>query len=550
MFVQIVNFVEKLYTCVLSRKLMEMYSFHVCIRCGGIENQQKAHSQMFHSKIKVIRQTHEDFDKSTSKQFSKTTDDFHRLESAVIDLSIKVDDQTSRLERLFSLHQKMLNRMDLIENTQKSHNTQIDKIHSLMKGVTENNARNDAEIMLHKHITEASIANLKDDITDVQNVSKDCSKKLQAVLSNQTQGQTAVSNLTKDFKNKISHIESWLNTTAPKPPSPKLLVVLALKFEDRAVEKHCEDPAHMFSVSMSTELAKDIATCAHWLVYHIVEATDVDVLTRIMKGPQDVSTVYDASDPSNSLDPITPHEPTGGNKYTKSSKLTHEEFCSTTRESMLLRYLEKFQKQLSQSRDEVGAIRKEARAMFTKRFIDSLDLSLQKHDVIVLNTSSAMGRNPGHVTGRPHDSSSGPPACMACDRPLRMRTTSRSIGELYDKLLLSGKKSSEVKREVLRNQIISPQNRPTSPLHSYRCESDHNNGAVKSKPTFSDSNFESSQPRFMTGGSNNHHFNGDANHDYQYTNTPPDDEGTGRKGKNSFLFLFLLSVFIFFLDCC
>ena len=462
-----------------------------------------------------------------------SSEEVRRLESSVTDLNLKVDQQAVRLERLFALHQKMLDRIDSIEITQRSHDAAITKVTTDITGISEKSLRNGGEIMLHKQLTESSIAAIKEDIKDMTYASKDCSEKLQGVLSNQSQGHSAVSAITNDFKHKISNIESWLNTTAPKPPSPKLLVSLAIKFEDRAVEKHCKDPAHLFSVSMSTELAKDIATCAHWLVHHIVEATDVDVLTRIMKGPQEVATVFDQTDPINSLDPITPHDTSGGgsNKHTKASHLTHEEFCTTTRESMLLRYLEKFQKQLRQSRDDVGVIRKEARSLFLKRFIDALDLCLQKHDVIVLNTASAMGRNPGHVTGRPTNDSNGPAACVACDRPLRMRTTSRSIGELYERVLLSGKKSSELKREVLRNQIVSPSNRPSSPVHNYRLEGGvKHNGAEKIMPSYSEDNFES---RVMTHNSNNNFDNSNNNHNYNSHSSdfhPADGMGTGRPG--------------------
>lgn len=444
---------------------------------------------------------------------------------AVYDLTMKVDDQTNRLERLFSLHQKMLNRIDTIEVTQKKHDAQMEAVNSAMSMVSEKNAKNDAEMMLLKHMTEKSMIDLKDEFVEVKSMSADASRKLQAVLSNQSQEHTTVVNLSKDLKSKISGIESWLNTTAPKPPSPKVLVALALKFEDRAVEKHCQDPAHTFTVSMSTELAKDIATCAHWLVYHIVEATDVDVLTRIMKGPQDIATVYDNNDPSNALDSLSSarlDQVQSKQKSRKNGTLTHEEFCATTRESMLLRYLEAFQKQLNQSRDEVGIVRKEARSMFLKRFIDALDLSLQKQDAIVLTTPSALGRNPGHATGRSSDNS-GPAACMACDRPLRMRTTTRSIGELYEKLLLSGKKSSEVKREVMRNQILTPQNAPTSPHHNYRFESDCD-PLDKNKPTYNMNghNYDST----LGGGSNR---NNQDIEDFQRMNTV-DEEGQGRKG--------------------
>lgn len=476
-----------------------------------------------------------------------TSEEVKRLESSVFELTFRVEEQSSRLERLFSLHQKMLDRIDAVETTQKAHEKHLAEIDTQITTIGDKNIHNEAEIMLHKKMTETSITTLKEDIHEIQYISKDCSEKMQAVLSNQSHGNTAVSNLTKDFKHKISNIESWLNTTAPKPPSPKLLVTLALKFEDRAVEKHCKDPAHMFSVSMSTELAKDIATCAHWLVYHIVEATDVDVLTRIMKGPQEVATVFDQADPINSLHPPDPQDrpasASGAPKpNTKASHLTHEEFCATTRESMLLRYLESFQKQLNQSRDEVGLIRKEARSLFLKRFIDSLDLSLQKHDVIVLKTASAMGRNPGHVTGRPNNDVSGPPACVACDRPLRMRTTTRSIGELYEKLLLSGKKSSELKREVLRNQITtSPQNHPTSPVHNYKFDVEVNKRRTgeKHQPIYSDDKIESNN-------SHNYNYNTSSN-DFNQEN---EYDGMGSRRPGGIRTLYILILISLYLQLC
>ena len=430
-----------------------------------VERKLKSQTNILNNKIWEIQRGHKGFEESIEKRLTATNDEVRRLGSDVHELAASVESQSSRLERLFSLHQKMLDRIDSIEKTQKSHESEMAKLHKKMTTISETNARNDAEIMLQKHMTESSFDKVREEIIDIKTDAKDCSTKLQAVLSNQSQNHSSLSNLTKDFKNKLSSFETWLNTTAPKPPSPNLLASLALKFEDRAVEKHSQDPANTFAVSMSTELAKDIATCSHWIVHHIVEATDVDVLTRIIKGSQDVTTVYDQTDPSNMLDNITSNEPYTTIKYSKSAKLTHEEFCVTTRESKLLRYLEKFQKILSQSREDVGLIRKEARSLFLRRFIDSLDLSLQKHDAIVLRTVSAMGRNQSENTGSA--------ACMACDRPLKMRTTSRSVGELFDKFLLSGKKTSDVKREVMRQRIIeSADHGPESRAYKYDVEED------------------------------------------------------------------------------
>jgi hypothetical protein len=97
-----------------------------------------------------------------------------------------------------------------------------------------------------------------------------------------------------------------------------------------------------------------------------------------------------------------------------------------------------------------------------------------------------------------------------------MRTTTRSIGELYDKLLISGKKSSEVKREVLRNQIVTPQNRPTSPLHSYKFESDRHSDEA-TRPTYTNDLCDER----VSGDNNNHSNNKNA----------IEDSGHVRKGE-------------------
>lgn len=97
----------------------------------------------------------------------------------------------------------------------------------------------------------------------------------------------------------------------------------------------------------------------------------------------------------------------------------------------------------------MGAVRKEARLTFLRRFIESLELALSKLDAIVIGTSSSLGRsNTGGIT-------SSSASCIACDRPLRMRITSTPLHKLQSKIIQNQELSPKTKRKRLQNQVQS-----------------------------------------------------------------------------------------------
>lgn len=63
------------------------------------------------------------------------------------------------------------------------------------------------------------------------------------------------------------------------------------------------------------------------------------------------------------------------------------------------------------------------------KFVDSVDIVLSRLDSIVLEAPSALGRNYDISGGRDQSG-----ACIACDRPLRMRVTKNRTVKLKDRL--------------------------------------------------------------------------------------------------------------------
>lgn len=74
-------------------------------------------------------------------------------------------------------------------------------------------------------------------------------------------------------------------------------------------------------------------------------------------------------------------------------------------------------------------MRNEARIIFLQRFVDAVDMALSKLDTITLSAPSSLGRNQSNVSGKNNNRGSVP-ACMACDRPLRLRMTSKPLGRI------------------------------------------------------------------------------------------------------------------------
>lgn len=353
--------------------------------------------------------------------------DLRSIRDSISGLNDKMDAQTERLDRLFALHGTLLQQVNHIQEVQ---NKEVEKLKNLDNKVSKLEARCNQtfeEFEIDRNQLEDNCKYLDGEISSFRQKSKEVLVELGNVLDSQSRHQQDSRELQQDIMLKLDQFKSWMKQTAPLPPTPLELVSICALYEDTANDLFVKGKDYL---SMPRDISYDVARCAHALAVHVASTVDHDILGHVMLGSKSLS--------------IKTTSPDGDDEIVE---VTHEDYSNLARENMLLRYFDDVQREFDKQRPDSGKIKYEARAIFVKRFIDALDLALLKLDTIVLSASSAFGRNQNSISGRPGASNQSS-SCIACDRPLKMRTTSKTVSHASIQNRLLKQINSQLKESV------------------------------------------------------------------------------------------------------
>ncbi len=152
------------------------------------------------------------------------------------------------------------------------------------------------------------------------------------------------------------------------------------------------------------------------------------------------------------------------------------------------------------SHSGIGHARKEARAVFHRRFLSTLDLAMSKHDSTVMTAPSTFGNRPAQQPGG---------SCMACDRPLRMRYRSRPLVYLHSQEALLDGAAAQMSKGAKQQRAFSKMQTGTSSSSNLAGTGGDISGIVPESPG-PRSRPGSAAPTKSVGGSGTKDFHGAA----------------------------------------
>jgi hypothetical protein len=78
-----------------------------------------------------------------------------------------------------------------------------------------------------------SMVHLNSEIQANKLTQKQILKRLEEVLQTQVNGTSDVKSIAHDITRRMDKLESWMNTTAPLPPTPLEVATVCVSYEDK-----------------------------------------------------------------------------------------------------------------------------------------------------------------------------------------------------------------------------------------------------------------------------------------------------------------------------
>jgi hypothetical protein len=336
----------------------------------------------------------------------------------------------NKLKSIMILQGELIERVSNVEKKQQSLTDDMKHVTKIADDVSlTSNIMNDSIASVENKLS-ANIKNIESDINALRESTSEADIFIAEV--------SGIAHLNKDniisnnslLSERLRNLQDYVQHHVPIPPSATELVQLCLRYETK-VEQSIHEGA--LSHDFPPQLSNIVAKFAQRLAANISHNADMMVLNSIIVGPRKLPPKSDKEGPIAGSKPgdLKPSSSANGNgngslevtadigdgspeddAYAMREELVqkfHEEFC------ILLENNKLQGKTSSKSRIE-------ARTIFHRRFLLSLDLALSKHDSTVMSVPSSFGNRPASQTGG---------TCVACDRPLRIRYRAKPMTYLH-----------------------------------------------------------------------------------------------------------------------
>jgi hypothetical protein len=92
-----------------------------------------------------------------------------------------------------------------------------------------------------------SMVHLNSEIQANKVAQKQVFVRLEEVLKSQVNGTSDIKSIAHDIARRMDKLESWMNTTAPLPPTPLEIAAICVEFEDKVSQDYNSAPLTLVS---------------------------------------------------------------------------------------------------------------------------------------------------------------------------------------------------------------------------------------------------------------------------------------------------------------
>ena len=235
-------------------------------------------------------------------------------------------------------------------------------------------------------------------------------KRLDAEVSDlfkAAQANTAQQSYQRDqLVDSVLQINKHVTATSPLPPTPTQLARVIEMFEEQVIA------SPNFSMAISGEVAASIAELSYRLATCFSDNSDMFTLFTVVNANKS-GVRMDAA--VSERPPLVLSESSGGAVIPTDDK-----------EDMCVSFVRETWQAMEAPKTDSFSIREEARKHIMRKFLLCLELSLSKLETIVVEAPSSLSRTPST------------PSCLACDRPLKLKSAINIPGILSMKMKNSG----------------------------------------------------------------------------------------------------------------
>jgi len=344
------------------------------------------------SKVADLQSAHSAFAESTASAQSLHNEQLNSLS----DRNDLLDERLKQLEsRLIRADEHI---RSLEEDRAKSDQA-ISSLQRQMKASERRHEASDAKIQSIVHRFAMENAELRQRLETAEKDNEALSEQLQST-------QATLEKQRSSTQNALDRIRDVLDAHGIRKPKLIKMIQLCALYEMTAKEKnYVVSIDTVFDGNDAANLPGNIAAFAHDYALWIAYQADHEVLHRAVARTQ-----------SNQQDLVYADDDLGPRRL---------ELLEGLKSNLCLA--------LEAVHPDAGLLKLEARSRFVKRLMEATDSALSKHDQIVVETNSRIGKL--------RSSKKSVPVCVACDRPLRSRRRANGdgVGETGDQEARQGR---------------------------------------------------------------------------------------------------------------
>ena len=355
-------------------------------RQDGFEGRVQSTMQEMSKKIPAIQSKVDDLQSSHTAHVEKTSA-AEKLQAQQLDILLERNDLLD--ERLGQLESRLTRADEHIRSLEEDKARSNEVIDSLLRRLKASEQRHDgADSKMQSMVRRFAEENteLRQRLEIAENDNRALSEELQSTQSTFDKHRART-------QNSLNGIRAVLDAHGMRKPKLVKMIQLCVLYEKTAKEKnYVVSIDTVFDGNDPADLPGNIAAFAHDYALWIAYQADHEVLQRAISRSQ--SNQHDLAYADDDLGP------------------RRLELLEGLKSDLCLA--------LEAVHPDAGLLKLEARSRFINRLMEATDSALSKHDQIVIETNSRIGKL--------RSSSKSVPVCVACDRPLRSRRRANGDG--------------------------------------------------------------------------------------------------------------------------
>jgi hypothetical protein len=419
-------------------------------RMDGLEKRATNESNMTQSRLDNLEMLHSQRLRARAAEQGELQTRLQVMEERLAALESGKADHEKKLRSALTLQGELIDTFSRLEKTQKSLKKDVhaarevaDEALAMGKGVRTDASTNHTSLVDRVFVVDEML-------TSVNHYVKESTERLTTLEGVSGAAERKIDNVNETLSTRVKHIQDYVATHVMAPPSAGELVALCHGYEHKV---DSSQSTGSMSTAFPPQLALQLARYAQRLAGHIAHTADIAVLNVMVVGPQPAPPRSGEVPPKAGLEVprsggLEPRSAMEVNAHMGSGAPEDDAFAM--REELLQSFHEEFMASLAagdkDNRVALGYARTEARAVFHRRFLSTLDLAMSKHDSTVMTAPSTFGNRPANPPGG---------SCVACDRPLRMRYRARPLTYLTSQQALFDAAGEQLKGDTTHQSAYS-----------------------------------------------------------------------------------------------